>query len=1619
MKVIAVLTTKDRPDYFKRALQSVREQTALPDEVYVVTDSSEKNRKLEMGIISQSGVSCRLLKDEYTHNYAGSLNTAVHAILKGSLSGVQEWKKTYIAFLDDDDRWLPDYIRTCRDAASGRDFVVTGLVYCDETGKRKLSVPKELGLQDFLKRNPHIQGSNTFVKLSALLAAGLFDENMSSTTDRDLFSRLMLTGATYAVKECHLVEIDAYNDRERITNGREKKADGLGKFYRKYARFMTGETENEFFRRAEGLFKVGKTEILKGKPSGIPVRPVLSDTTYRGRLVIGCIVTDYEAGLRLMRELADMARPETKIVVLYNCGDVTGEFRSFLTGSGYDSRIYTLNDIRGMLHEDIDLFITEEDIGGEKIRDIAVARTALQKILYAESAEGDVIWILDEDMELKGLYQDGNGTTEYDTEIDRVIPLYRGTYDAVIGRYTLDAPLPLLSTVRTTLVDYYYHTFGHTSEESAPCDRTDEYYDLSDANTSHLETPEPVPDGTTLDDVFSGKAVSRKLAVRDTEIRDAYSRGGNTLIFKRELLTIPNWSLRIGETIGRRSDYFWVLLAKQYGYKIADAPFATLHNRKPAVFDYHKETDKLLADFIGASFTRAYGKAGKDNKDSFLEEYGGFFEKRLTKYVASYCRVQGILRMLGDTNYGRFFTDENLTDFIGRCKVCTDRESVAKAYENLTENLGKLENFSTMRDRISGYFGVNGLKTLGYGGESVVFTDHRYVYKCFRKPEDLEFLKEKAPVFGECRNLNPLEFFRIGETDVIRYPYASFKSYDGGYAEDLAALLSFGKENGIVFENIKKTNFIVCGDTLKFIDYGEKILPYTEEAFLRTVRRAYEMFRYPFLPPDDFKEIIGRCYRGETGYIDDGWNRLFAMTGYRYKEDLHDITVANLVRNYKPHAVLDYGAGKCRLINSLAGTCETFIYDIDRKTILKRADPRVKIIRDIDAVPDESCDLILCNLVLCCIDDGAAKKVTENVARLLKTSGHAIISICHPFFNRVRRTELRTSGLKGPYGVACRYEKNMRIGTPVRTEFHRPAEYYENLFARYGLEITGAYEGEGVDTESLLPAPEHLIFDCEKNSGSEYLADCSLLVKTNPMEHRSVYRNLRHITGELERGVRFARRIVAADLTSCKTRARMYDADDEEGLCRELERAKANGLIDEILYIRDNPDHMQRLYERYFGCVSGFSHAENGQGLYATLAGFEQIRTPYVLQTDSDILYHVNAEEIRKNLLLLKKEGVTSTFGIVTDEDEECTFGHRTEVRTCFLNLPLLRNLLPLPNKVEDGKYTLGWHRALDLKLRKEQSFRFHSRECWFVHPENDKKKNADFLAVCTDAVGRGIVPSVQKGEVNLRGEMKDWARTSDAATVVYIRGYNTPCEKLKRMFDSLRGQTFRDFGVVYIDDASETDSREYARFILTYDPFFRSRSVFVGNTENRGELYNLIFAMNFLIKNPETVVVSLDNDDWLVNTKALEIIVNRFAEGAEYTCGNCIRYDKPTKKYTVQSFERVWEREGDNIWLHPKCFRRRLFDCIDVDRDLKIDGVFPDVCTDYAFVLPMIENSKKNVFIEEVLYYFEPSPENRNGEGKYRKERKKEIRDILLRKAEKRFLEHNNTPRNITKKGE
>lgn len=1317
MKIIGVITTKNRPQLFSKALSSALSQSRKLDQLIVVSDSTTDNLAIEKQIAGERAV---FLTDIYTNNYAGSLNTALHFVIEQNLFSAHSYDDTYIAFLDDDDVWNKNYLEKCESVVTkGEDFVITGLNYYDEYKCQKLSIPQTVSIGDFLEGNPHIQGSNTFVKFSTLLKAGLFDENMSSTTDRDIFTRIMMLKPTWVVVNEHLVDVDARNDRIRITNNTEKKCDGLRKFYYKYNGWMSEDIKKAFFLRAESAFNIQKMDILNIPQNNKYFKNEdRSVSGYKGNLVIGIIATEYELTLRLLRELCELHRENTKVVVLINFEKSTDEYVNILADSGYRYELLTRPRIIEQLEKRDDQFVSLKQVQQSVIKDIAVSRSILQHYLYEFSRDGDVIWVLDDDMQIKQIVLLESGLVTKKVNIDSIIPMYQNKYDAVIGNYSLDAPVPTLSTLRTSLLDYTFNKLGNIGNACTLETYDDYYYDLSDINRTHLETPLHIKRQASLDLIFSGKAVARPLFLHDQRIKKVVSRGGNTIIFNRELLKIPNWSLQVSDKLGRRSDYFWVLQTEKQNYKLANVPFAMYHNRSISTFDYQKEKNKLLLDFIGSSFTKAVEKIGIEaNKNKFYDSYKFNYISRLTKYIASYYRIIGLLSIIKEPKYSGIFTENSLNSFVKEGETYLQYESVLAAYESLCRKIhmqAQMQNKKDMEEEIRLYFGVKiPLRFLGNGGEGAVFTDGETVYKLFfKKPKNWDFLHSVYAGFPECEQLSKLELVAIDGRYIIKYNFEKYVDYSGGHAEEMASLIRFFKEKGIVFTNFKKENFVIANGKLKLIDYGKSIEPFTKEKYDYSVHRAYELLRYPFLNEEEFKQLIQLFYHGKTKAIDSGIENFEKLISVRYKETLHDGNVCELINKYNPRHILDYGAGKCKIANSLSGKYNFSVFDIDTNTLKTRADENVEVFENFEEIPDDSYEMIINSLVLCCVDKDTACDIVSKIASKLSINGKAIISICNPFYNNIAHTELRTQGLNYSYFNAASFDKHNKVGSPIRKEFHRPIEFYINLLQRNGLEIENIIECDGVNTDTLLSIGEHLILDCKLVSKPGKIDDCSLLIKTNPMESNRIYDCIKHIVNSLEKNVQFKKRLIVADISQCADRTRKYAEDDIRILKAELQRALNNGLIDKIYYAPQDESFIRNIYRQYFYLENVNPHSSNGQGLFATLYAFDQIKTLYVFQTDSDILYYNSSkDDFMKAFNAVKNGAITVSLSIPHQFESTTVFGRRTEVRSCFLNINELKIRLPLLNEIQDGVLKLTWHRSLDAMLLTNESARIVSNK--------------------------------------------------------------------------------------------------------------------------------------------------------------------------------------------------------------------------------------------------------------------------------------------------------------------
>lgn len=210
--VTVIITTHNRLPLLKRAIDSVYAQTYKFIELIVVDDASTDDTSLY----------CKNQLFQYVYISAEESKGGNYARNKG----IRLSKGTYIAFLDDDDYWLPTKIEKQVRLIKEKKCE---LVYCGkrleivEEGKTKYIdvFPKSLNSGNFSRRILYTTVATTsdiLVTRQALFEVGLFDENLQFWQEYELTIRLAQRSSFYFVNEV----LDVYRinckDKQRLTN---------------------------------------------------------------------------------------------------------------------------------------------------------------------------------------------------------------------------------------------------------------------------------------------------------------------------------------------------------------------------------------------------------------------------------------------------------------------------------------------------------------------------------------------------------------------------------------------------------------------------------------------------------------------------------------------------------------------------------------------------------------------------------------------------------------------------------------------------------------------------------------------------------------------------------------------------------------------------------------------------------------------------------------------------------------------------------------------------------------------------------------------------------------------------------------------------------------------------------------------------------------------------------------------------------------------------------------------------------------------------------------------------------------------------------------------------------
>jgi glycosyltransferase involved in cell wall biosynthesis len=270
------------------ALDSVFAQTFPHFEVIVINDGSPDTAELEAALEPYRS---RLRYIVQPNRGAGAARNA----------GILASKARYVAFLDADDRWLPEFLTeqvAYLDAHPDCDVVYADALISGESplaGRRFMDTAPSTGdvtLLSLVEQRCNIVLSTVVARRSAVVDAGLFDETLRRGQDFELWLRLAWRGAAFAYQKTVLAERrvradglsgDAIAEIERALNvlDRFSRARTLDRAVRTALRIrmmsLVDQLEIEQGKRRiiEGNFAAAKYHLSAARERPLKLRMVL------------------------------------------------------------------------------------------------------------------------------------------------------------------------------------------------------------------------------------------------------------------------------------------------------------------------------------------------------------------------------------------------------------------------------------------------------------------------------------------------------------------------------------------------------------------------------------------------------------------------------------------------------------------------------------------------------------------------------------------------------------------------------------------------------------------------------------------------------------------------------------------------------------------------------------------------------------------------------------------------------------------------------------------------------------------------------------------------------------------------------------------------------------------------------------------------------------------------------------------------------------------------------------------------------------------------------------------------------------------------------------------------
>ena len=217
--VSIVIPTYNRPEFLKKAIFSILNQTYQDFEIIVIDDGLAKRADKVIKKLNDPRI--KYIQHETSKGGSAARNT-----------GIKNAQGKYIAFLDDDDEWLKDKLQIqlakLQKTTAEVGFCFSAVIRKIDKGEVRNKVTE--GLVDYyeiaLRHFKGVLTSTLLVKKEVFEICGLFDESLPSHQDAELIIRLAKKYQAIGINK-PLVKMFGESDHAHIGGDLDKRARGL------------------------------------------------------------------------------------------------------------------------------------------------------------------------------------------------------------------------------------------------------------------------------------------------------------------------------------------------------------------------------------------------------------------------------------------------------------------------------------------------------------------------------------------------------------------------------------------------------------------------------------------------------------------------------------------------------------------------------------------------------------------------------------------------------------------------------------------------------------------------------------------------------------------------------------------------------------------------------------------------------------------------------------------------------------------------------------------------------------------------------------------------------------------------------------------------------------------------------------------------------------------------------------------------------------------------------------------------------------------------------------------------------------------------------------------------